>query len=171
MTTKNLQSDEYNPFYQTYIDRADQLTLKEGLKHNSENVIAFFEHIPENKHEYSYQEGKWTIKEMLQHIIDTERIFTYRALCVAREDKTSFPGFDENAYVPPSMANNRTFESLMNEYKVVRSATITLFESFTEEMLLQVGIASNSPISVRALGFIIMGHENHHCGVLRERYL
>jgi hypothetical protein len=90
---------------------------------------------------------------------------------VAREDKTHFPGFDENAYVPPSMANNRTIASLMSEFRTVKMATIALFDSFTEAMLLQIGIASSSPISVRALGFIIMGHENHHCAIIRERYL
>lgn len=170
MIAKNLQSNEYNPYYQNYINQAGSLTLKEGMQFNYERVLAFLELIPIEKFEYRYQEDKWTIKELLQHIIDTERIFAYRALCIAREDKSLFPGFDQDAYVMPSKANDRKFESILNEYKAVKQSTIGLFDSFTDKMLMQIGTASNSPISVRALGFIIIGHENHHCKIISERY-
>lgn len=170
MTVKELSSDEYNPFYQTYIDKSTDLTLKLGLPVNFEKVLYFLHSIPLERHEYRYAPDKWTIKEVVQHMMDTERIFIYRALRIARRDQTPLPGFDQDAYVAPSQANKRTFESLLNEYKAIRHATDALFNSFDDEMLVSKGIASNSPISVRALGFITMGHENHHCEVLRERY-
>ncbi|MEZ4855970.1 MAG: DinB family protein [Gelidibacter sp.] len=171
MIAKDLTVGEYNPYYQTYIDKANALAIPEGLSANSKSVVAFFESIPKDKLEYRYAEGKWTIKELLHHIIDTERIFAYRALRVARKDKTPLPGFDENEYVLPAKSNDRSIESLLNEYKAVRQATLALFETFTNEMLIEIGTASNSPISARAIGFIITGHENHHCEVVKERYL
>ena len=114
---------------------------------------------------------KWTIKEIIQHIIDTERIFTYRALCIARKDKSLFPGYDQDDYAVNSEANNRSMISLMNEYKSVRLSSIILFESFSSEMLKRIGIASNSNLSPRAVAFITIGHENHHCEIIKERYL
>lgn len=171
MTVKDLNPNEYNSYYQTYLEKTNSSELKEGLRNNRDKVLLFFNNIPSEKYEFRYEVGKWTIKEMLLHCIDTERIFAYRALRVARQDQTPLPGFDQDAYAEPSKANNRSFESLLNEYKSVRAATISLFDSFDDDMLLAKGFASNSPISVRALGFIIMGHENHHCDVLKERYL
>ncbi|MEZ4793626.1 MAG: DinB family protein [Gelidibacter sp.] len=171
MTSKDLRPTEYNPYYKTYLNQTKNLDLKTGLPSNHEQVLAFLKAIPKEKQEYRYAEGKWTIKEVLLHIIDTERIFAYRALRIARQDQTPLQGFDQDDYVAPSKANRRSFESLLNEYKAVRQATIALFDSFDDEMLVAIGTASNSPISVRALGFIIMGHENHHCEVVRERYL
>lgn len=171
MTSKDLQKNEYNPYYQNYINQVNDLSLQEGMKSNFERIMIFLDSIPEDKYDYSYEEDKWTIKEMLQHIIDTERVFAYRALCIARNDNSLFPGFDQDAYVVSSKANQRKFESLLNEYKLVKHSTIALFDSFTDEMLLRIGTASSSSISVRALGFIIMGHENHHCKIISERYL
>ncbi len=170
MTVKELSKDEYNPFYQTYINKTTDFTLKLGLPANFEKVLYFLNCIPQEKHEYRYSPEKWTIKEVVQHMMDTERIFAYRALRIARQDKTPLPGFDQDEYVSPSKANKRTFESLLSEYKSIRYSTDTLFNSFDDEMLVARGTASNSPISVRALGFIIMGHENHHCEVMKERY-
>ncbi len=171
MTSKDLRVDEYNPYYQTYVNKTKGLNLKDGLGSNYETVLSFLNGIPSGKHEYRYAIGKWTIKEMLLHIIDTERIFAYRALRIARQDKTSLPGFDQDAYVEPSNANRRSFDSLLSEHKAVRQATIILFDSFDDTMLTATGTASNSTISVRAIGFIIMGHENHHCDIIKERYL
>ena len=151
MTTSNLSPEEYNPYYAI--------------------TEAFLNAIPKDKLEYRYAEGKWTVKEIIQHIIDTERIFAYRALRVARNDKTALPGFEENDYALTGNANARTLESLLAEYKAVRQATIALFNSFSDDMLKHIGTASNSPISARAIGFIIIGHEAHHCNVIKERYL
>lgn len=171
MTAKNLHPDEYNSYYQPYIDKANNLTLSEGLITNCESVSTFLESIPDAKLEYRYADGKWTIKEIVLHLIDTERIFAYRALRIARNDKTALPGFDQDEYVPTSMANERTFDSILSEYKAVRFATIALFDSFNDDMLKRIGTASNSSLSARAVGFITMGHENHHCEVIRNRYL
>jgi hypothetical protein len=107
----------------------------------------------------------------LLHLIDAERIFAYRALRFARNDKTELPGFDENSYVDEANANQRSIQDLLTELLVVRQASLTLFKSFSEEQLLCKGIASNNPMSVRALGFIIIGHQNHHQKVFEERYL
>lgn len=171
MTKNDLSKDEYNPYYQTYIEKAGDVTLREGLQNNGDATIAFLEAIPEDRLEYRYEDGKWTIKEIIQHLIDTERVFTYRALCIARKDSTLFPGYDQDDYAANSEANARSIHDLMNEYKAVRLATIILFESFTKEMLTQIGVASNSSLSPRAVAFITIGHENHHCDVIRERYL
>jgi hypothetical protein len=103
--------------------------------------------------------------------MDAERIFTYRALRIARKDKTPLPGFEQDDYVLPSQANKRSIEDLIIEYKAIKAATVSLFDSFSDEMLMELGIASNNPVSVRAIGFIIMGHEIHHCEVIKERYL
>jgi len=171
MTKDDLSVDEYNPYYQQYIKKAGDVTISEGLKDNGDVTIAFLESISEEKLEYRYEEGKWTIKEIIQHIIDTERIFTYRALCIARKDKSLLPGYDQDDYAVNSEANNRSMISLMNEYKSVRLSSIILFESFSSEMLKRIGIASNSNLSPRAVAFITIGHENHHCEIIKERYL
>ena len=104
-------------------------------------------------------------------LIDTERIFCYRALCISRKDKTSFPGFEENDYVVSAKANERSFESIIAEFVAVRNATISLFESFNDEQMQEIGTASNFPVSARAIGFIISGHQIHHENILNERYL
>lgn len=171
MTAKDISINEYNPFYQTYINKSQNVDLKQGLRENFESVYKFLNAIPKDKLEYRYADGKWTIKEVIQHLIDAERIFAYRALRIARQDQTPLPGFEENDYVPASFANDRSRAELLADYKAVRQATVSLFDSFTDAMLLQIGTASNSPISVRALGFITIGHENHHCQVIKERYL
>ena len=171
MTKDDLSKTEYNPYYDRYIEKSGSVSLKSGLKDNGDATIAFLESIPEGKLEYRYEEGKWTIKEIIQHIIDTERIFTYRALCIARGDKSLFPGYDQDEYAASCEANKRSMVSLMNEYKAVRLASIILFDSFSEDMLSRIGTASNSNLSPRAVAFITIGHENHHCEVIKERYL
>ena len=127
--------------------------------------ISFF------KHEFRYAEGKWTIKDIILHLIDAERIFAYRALRIARNDKTALPGFEENDYVISANANEREFESLLKEYIIVREATISLFENLSETDLLKPGTASNASVSVRGIGYCILGHELHHKNIIIERYL
>ncbi|MDO6596793.1 DinB family protein [Oceanihabitans sp. 2_MG-2023] len=171
MKVKDLNVNEYNTYYETYISKATSLSLLDGFNESFTETLAFFNALPEDKMEYAYAEGKWTIKEVIQHIIDTERVFAYRALRFSRRDTTELPGFDENAYTPSSEANRRTKESLIEEYVNVRKSTINLFQSFTNEMLLLKGMASGGSMSVRAIGFINIGHEKHHCGIIAERYL
>ncbi|WP_127136617.1 DinB family protein [Flagellimonas oceanensis] len=171
MVLSELPSSEYNPFYQTYIMALGDVELIEELKNGRKVLLSLFEEIPEEKLNYAYAEGKWSLAEALVHMIDTERIFQYRALCIARNDKTPLPGFDQDNYVPFSNAANRSKKDLTEEYRAVRDATITLFNSFDDEAINRIGIASGSKMSVRALGFIISGHQAHHVRVLKERYL
>lgn len=171
MTKKELNPGEYNSYYQLYIDKIGDVNIWEFLKTNHESVISFIKGIDESKFDYRYAEGKWSIKEVVLHLIDTERVFAYRALRIARKDKTELSGFDQNAYAVHGHADERNICDLLSEYKNVRLATISLFESFDEIALTEIGVVSNSPLSVRAVAFIIVGHEDHHLQIIKERYL
>ena len=171
MLVSELPSSEYNPFYQTYVMALGNVGLFEELKTGKSNFLSLFEKISEEELDFAYEEGKWTLAEAIVHTIDTERIFQYRALCIARNDKTPFPGFDQDAYVPYSNASNRTKKDLIEEYKAVRDSSISLFNSFDDESIKRIGTASGSKMSVRALGFIISGHQAHHIRIIEERYL
>ena len=117
-----------------------------------------------------YAPGKWSVKEVVGHLADTERIMTYRALRVARADETPLPGFDENAYVPPAKFDARPLAELISDFRTVRGATVALFKSFDADAWRRRGTASGKPISVRALGYMIPGHERHHVEILKDRY-
>ncbi|APY00353.1 putative damage-inducible protein DinB [Lacinutrix venerupis] len=173
MKVKDLNKNEYLPYFQPYIDRIGDLILLDGLEDGLDKTIQFFKSIPAEKLEYSYAEGKWSIKEIINHLIDSERVFAYRALRFARKDKTPVAGFEENDYAIESFANNRTIEDLLEEYILVRKSTIALYKTFgsDSEILKRTGIASGGEVSVRALGFLVSGHEKHHCEVIKERYL
>lgn len=171
MKIKDLNSNEYDSFYQTYIEACGVNELLAELKNSLKDTSFFFKSIPIDKIEYRYESGKWTIKELIQHLIDSERILTYRALRFARNDKTELMGYDHDNYVPESKANSRDYSELIEEFKNVRQSSIQLYSSFTEDMLLASGIANNNSISVRAIGFIVVGHCNHHVKVIKERYL
>ena len=120
---------------------------------------------------FRYDNGKWTIKELLQHIIDAERVLSYRALRFSRNDPSDLQGFDEDWYVGNSNGNERNFEDILEEFTYLRKANISLFNSFTSEMMLMLGTANGSIMSVRALGFIIVGHQMHHLKIIKEKYL
>lgn len=171
MFLSELPTSEYNPFYHTYVMALGDVDLLDELRNGKQVLLSLLEEIPEEKLTYAYAEGKWTLAEALVHMLDTERIFQYRALCIARNDKSEFPGFDQDAYVPVSNANDRSKKDLIDEYVAVRDSSITLFASLDEEALKRVGVASGSKMSVRALGFITSGHQAHHVRILRERYL
>lgn len=172
MKPSQLQPTEFAPYQQSYIAQvSDEYTLVEELEISVHRLVKFVREIPMDKFDYRYAEGKWTIKDIILHLIDAERIFAYRALRFARNDKTELPGFDENNYVDEANANSRSIQDLLTELLVVRQSTLSLFKSFSEEQLLRVGIASNNPMSVRALGFVIIGHQNHHQKIFQERYL
>jgi uncharacterized damage-inducible protein DinB len=171
MKSSSLQSNEYANFYKPYIEALGEVVLMNELELSLSFFIDFLKTIPSEKHEFRYAEGKWTIKDIVQHLIDAERIFAYRALRIARKDKTPLPGFEENEYVETAFANKRVMNDLIEEFITVREATISLFKTFTEEQLLQMGTASEKPVSVRAIGFITMGHQKHHEKIIKERYL
>ena len=172
MKPSNLQPEEFAGFYATYINQvSSEYTLIEELEISVHRFIKFVQNIPLDKFDYRYTEGKWTIKDIIQHLIDTERIFAYRALRFARNDKNKLPGFEENDYVDEANATKRSIQDLLTELAVVRQATLSLFKSFSNEELLRIGVASNNQMSVRALGFTIIGHQNHHQRVFEEKYL
>lgn len=171
MIAEYLKPEEFNSYYAPYINLVESKDIIVSLEKSFEETLSFYSSIPEDKWLYSYAEGKWTINEVVQHLLDTERVFAYRALCFSRKDIIELPGFDQDEYLINSNANSRSKESIIEEYESVRNATITLFKSFSEEMLIQIGLASNSPLSVRAAGYIIIGHEKHHCNVIKDNYL
>ena len=167
---KRPQPDEYGSFYKTYIDKAKDDVLAE-LEEQLLSFSSFLKSIPSDKENFAYAEGKWTVKEVLGHIIDTERIMAYRLMRVARNDDTPLPGFEENSYVQNAHFSSQDFTTMIDEFKAVRNDNLCLFKSLSEEELDRRGIASNLPVSVRSLLFIIAGHLNHHIAVIKERYL
>jgi hypothetical protein len=172
MTKADLKSNEYNPYYETYIGQvSNETTLIGGLEEDKKMVIDFFSSIPKEKLEYRYQPEKWTVKELLQHIIDTERIFMYRLLRIARNDKTALPGYEQDDYVAPSEANNKSLEKLLEEFSVTRMYSLNLVSSISDENLKNIGTASGSPASARACAFILLGHSVWHIDIIKERYL
>lgn len=165
-------ANEYAPFHQTYINQTlFFLSAVEALQESEIRYSNWFSTVKEAQTLYAYAPGKWTIKEVVQHLIDTERILSYRALCIARGDKTSLPGFDENEYAAASNANYRGWEELVQEWLTLRKSVIQQFRSFTSFQLQQLGMANRQTLSTNALGFIIAGHSLHHLQILNERYL
>ena len=171
MNLSQLDENEYNPYYKHYISALGNVDLFEILNISSEELLELIKDLSEEKLVFRYEEGKWTIKELLQHLIDTERIMSYRALRFSRNDATELQGFDENWYVENSNGNDRNSNDLVEEFTCTRRASISLFKSFTDEMMLLSGTANGSDMTVRALGFIIAGHQMHHLKIIKERYL
>lgn len=161
----------YPEYFQKYINQVKEDDLKIAFKNQMPAAEIFFQSISEEFSKRKYAEGKWTIKEVLQHIIDAERIFAYRALSFARKDQHTLSSFDENNYAVNSNANNRDWEELIAEFSSVRKSTEYLYNSFSAEALNSTGKASDYTISVSALGFIIIGHVNHHIRIIQERYI
>ena len=158
-------------FYQNYVNYVKEMDLMEALRHSGKETQKLLVNIPEEKGSHRYAEGKWTIKELINHIMDAERIFAYRALRFSRGDQTPLHPFEENDYAPRANAHARTILQLARELQWLRETTIDLYNSFSEEMLKLEGTASNQRISVLHLGYIIAGHDLHHGKILRERYL
>jgi len=168
-----LNENEFAHFYKPYIDAVagNKKGIIENLKYTLTEVLNTLSKIPENKQEYRYAEGKWTIKELIQHLIDSERVFAYRALRFARNDATELAGFEQDDYVAVFDANTRDFDELLEDLELTRKSTILLYKSFGEKELMQIGTASGNDMSVRALGYVISGHLVHHFNIMKERYL
>lgn len=162
--------NEYGSFYQTYINYTNGKNYNDLVDQYHQQLIDIWCSITIEKINYKYAPEKWSIKQMFQHVIDTERIFAYRALAVSRKEPFPIAGFDENEYARNATAENRNWKDMLDEWKFVRQSTNLLFNSFTDEQMQNMGTASNSPISVNALGFIIFGHALHHINILKERY-
>jgi uncharacterized damage-inducible protein DinB len=171
MKTISLNTNEYVAYQKMYLDLVEAEQIVTLLDRSLKDFVGFINGLPDDMLNYAYQEGKWTIKELILHMIDTERIFQYRALRFSRDDKTILPGFSENDFVSYSNANSRTKESLLAEYRAVRESTIVLYKTFSDEVLLIVGSSSGGTMSVRGLGYLIVGHQAHHVNVIKERYL
>lgn len=162
--------DEIEGHFINYANLIQESDALQVLKEARQTSRALMFSLSLEQWDFSYQEGKWTIKEVWQHILDTERIFAYRALRIARNDQTPLPGFDQDEYILPSKADKRSIAGIIHEYDAVREATITLFEYMPLEALSHTGTASNKKLSARALAFIIAGHERHHVRGLSENY-
>ncbi len=142
----------------------------QALTDGRDHLNALLSEWPPERWDFRYAPGKWSVKEILLHLIDSERVFAYRALCIARGEQTPLPGFEQDDYVPLSGAEGRSPESLLEEYRAVREATLSLFRHLPEESLTRIGKASDNPLSARAAAWIIAGHEVHHLRVIEERY-
>ncbi len=163
--------DEYPPFYHGYVQKADGADLLQALHLAQDRLRDVLTTVSEEQAGFRYGPDKWSIKEVVQHVIDCERIFTYRALRFARKDITALPGYEENDYAPASEADRRTLGALLHELDVVRASTLLLVQGFPPGALERSGVSNGRPISVRAICWVIAGHSNHHAAVLAERYL
>jgi hypothetical protein len=164
-------SDEYAAYYESYISKVRDGDILDILREQGEALRGLFARVPAERGAYAYGPGKWTLSEMLLHVVDTERVFSYRALRIARGDTVALHGFEQNDWVPLSGADDRTLASIVDEFVAVRAATIALFTGLPPAAWDRRGTASGQPVSVRALAFKCAGHALHHEGIIRERYL
>lgn len=165
-----LQTD-YPPFFQGYINQIDLEDIHDAIHHLSYPLTYFYLNLPDEKADFAYAPGKWHLKDVLQHVIDTERIMQYRLLRIARNDLTPLPGFDENNYALQANAGSRTLVNLKEEFKALRKSTDLLLLSLTTDQLNHFGVTSDQRISANALAYIIFGHLMHHKKIVEERYL
>ncbi len=160
----------YPPFAGTYISLVPENDIRAVLQESIASLELFLDLIPEEKADFAYAEGKWTVKQSLQHTIDTERVFAYRAMCIARGETQALPGFDQDSYAMNANVNDRSLESLKEEMLLIRVSTVLLFEYMSEKELLQQGTASNHIITPLSLAYMMVGHWRHHEHLFRERY-
>lgn len=163
--------DEYLDYYGVYISRVPDGDIVDTLSRQISDTVAFLRSIPESRGSFRYAPGKWSIREIIGHLSDSERVFSYRATCIARGDTTSLPGFDENAFVANAPFSRLSLADLTNELEYVRRSSLCMFSALDEAALGRRGTANGHAISVRALAFIMAGHEDHHMDVVRTRYL
>ncbi|OAV45442.1 DinB family protein [Lewinella sp. 4G2] len=170
MRVSELPAEEYNDYYAGYIDQIPDVSLRSALDESAAALLEYLTHVPENHVNYRYAPGKWTVKECLQHIIDTERVFAGRALRIGRGDTAPLPGFDQNEFASVAKVEDRRWLDMIEEFRVVRRSNTILFKSLTEEDLARIGHMSGNPASCRAIGFILCGHVFHHAKLYREKY-
>lgn len=161
---------EYVEYFAAYISRVPDGDVRAHLAQQLPETAAYIKSRGDAWAMSRYAPGKWSVKEVINHLADAERVFSYRALRIARGDETPLPGFDENKWVPKTHADARSVPSLLDELAAVRAATVALFNSFDDDAWKRIGNASGKPISVRAIGYIACGHERHHLAILKERY-
>lgn len=164
------QAHEYNPYYGKYISKVPEGDVLALLQTQIAETASLLRQMPEDRASFRYAPDKWSIKEVVGHVCDTERIMTYRALRVGRGDTKPLPGFEQDDYIKTGNFDSRTLADLVSEFELIRQTTLALFRNFDEEALLRMGTASDSPISTRALVYIVAGHERHHEQILKEKY-
>jgi uncharacterized damage-inducible protein DinB len=164
------ETGEFLPYYGKYIALVPEGPIMETLRRQIEETTALLRAVPRDREDYRYAEGKWSVKEVVGHMCDAERVFAYRALRFGRADQTPLAGFDENTYVPAGRFGDRTLANVADEFRAVREATVRLLEGMPDEAFARSGKANDAAITVRALAWIMAGHERHHVGVLKERY-
>lgn len=162
---------DFQKYIQRYLDLIPSENWLEELKKSEEKTVGIYSKLTEEQSLFAYAEGKWTLKEVLLHLSDTERVFQYRILAIARGDQKDLPGFDEELYAKNSFANERTLESLLEEYQLVRKSSQILLETANSSALKNIGTANGNQISAETIGKLIIGHNIHHLNVIEERYL
>lgn len=162
---------DYSTYYENYIKLIEGDDILKILNEQSKKTQDILNSFSEHRGNFRYADGKWTIKEIVGHLLDTERVFAYRALCIARGEKKTLPGFDQDDYVSGGNFNRRELFDLNYEFRLLRESNLLLFRSFTPEMLKLKGFANESSVTVLAILFIIAGHEKHHMNILREKYM
>ena len=161
---------EYAPAFQDYVARVSEDDILPALRSQVDALDLLLDRVMPERETYAYAEGKWSIRELLGHLIDGERVFGYRALCIARGETQNLPGFDEKEYMPNSPYASISLEDLLSEFRLVRLSNIAMLRNLDEAAWTRTGTANGAPVSVRALAYIMVGHVRHHMGVLRERY-
>ena len=162
---------EYDAYYENYVSLVGGGGLLPTLAGQPAALNEIFGQMPDERGSYAYAEGKWTIKELLGHINDGERMFAYRVLRISRGDATPIEGFEQDGYIENARSNSRSIADLIEEFRLLRAANMLMLNNLTEQDWLRMGTASGLPVSVRALAYIMAGHVTHHVNILRERYL
>ena len=162
---------EYDAYYERYVSLVDDEGVLETLAAQPDELHELFNGVPEEKGLYAYDEGKWTIKELIGHLNDGERMFAYRILRISRGDETPIEGFEQDGYIENAPSNSRTIADLLDEFRLLRTANMFMLNHLNDEAWLRMGTASGLPVSVRALAYIMAGHITHHIHILKERYL
>jgi len=165
------EKTEYAEFYANYVSLVNEIDIVSALQNQPDELKDLLADVSAEKENFRYAENKWSVKELLGHIVDGERVFSYRALRISRGDETPLAGFEENFYVANSNFGNSNVADLLEEFSLLRQSNVLLFKNLTDQMWLRSGTASNALVSVRALAFIMVGHVSHHTKILRERYL
>jgi hypothetical protein len=165
------QPSEYDPYYEKYVSLVPEEEVVDVLARQHKELFRLFHGVSDSVGTFAYEEGKWTVKEVLSHLIDGERMFAYRVLRIARGDMTPIEGFEQDGYIENSHANRRGISDLLDEFKLLRKANVMFFRNLEPEDWTRVGIANNIEVSVRSLAWIMAGHVRHHVAILTERYL
>ncbi len=162
--------NEYAPDNQNYVSQAPEEDILPAMRSQVDALDVLLDRVAPDRETYRYAEGKWSIREIIGHLIDGERVFGYRALCIARGETQNLPGFDQDQYMLTAPFDRIDLEDLLSEFRLVRLSNIAMLRTLDEATWMRMGTANGSPVSVRALAYIMVGHTRHHMGVLRERY-